>query len=172
MSLLLRVSFFLLIFTVTASAKPMLHGGAHHEPAHDILAAKILGGASFDPEGIAHRRTGVAALYEHPFIPHWLEGEISVGAVLGEHGVFIPVELLLKIPFQLTQRWELYAGAGPAMLVDLDHEEAYFGAVVSVGSFLWLSEHFGLLFEIDYIPLYEHGAVHEIEGAVGVAWRI
>lgn len=172
MQTLYRVILLIAFLPCLGHAKPMLHDNGVPEPSHDILAAKIIGGASFDPHGVAHRRTGVAVLYEHPFIPHWLEGEVSVGAMLGDHATFLPVELLLKVPFALNKHWELFAGAGPAMMVDLDHGEAFFGGVVSAGTFVWLSEHFGLLFELDYLLLEEHGTCNEVEGAVGVAWRI
>ncbi|MBW2734086.1 MAG: hypothetical protein JRH20_16990 [Deltaproteobacteria bacterium] len=146
-----------------AQADPVLHGSGTSEPGHSIFGAKIVGGAAIDPEGSAHRRMGLALLYEYALIPHWLEGEISVAGMLCDHGPLLPVELLLKIPFHLNDQWEFYVGAGAAMVVDFDHEQAFFGGVGSVGTFFWLSDHFGLLFELDYLLLHEHGATHELE---------
>lgn len=162
----------LLLLPATAGAEPTLRESGTPAASRNVFALELIGGTAIDAQGERHNRAGAALLFEQPIIPRWLAGEISVGTTVSEHGTFIPVELLLKVPLNVTTNWQLYAGAGPAMVYDYAHREASFGGVASVGTFYWLSQRVGLVFEIDYLILHANGAEHEIEGAAGVAWRI
>ena len=140
---------------------------AHH--VHQVIALKFIGGASITRDH-ADQIGGPAIVYEVELWPHELELELCAAMLTGPHQRFYPLELMLKHPFTLGSVVELYIGGGPSLTLD-DQGEAYIGAIASVGSFFWLTEHFGLLAEVDYAIVADHGAVNELELAAGVAWR-
>lgn len=137
--------------------------------AHQVVAFKLIGGASITRDH-ADQIGGPAIVYEHELWPHVFEVEVCAAMLTGPDERFYPLELMLKHPFPIGKVVELYIGAGPSLTL---HSEgrASFGAIASFGSYFWLGEHFGLLAEVDYAIVADHGAVNELELAAGVAWR-
>jgi hypothetical protein len=155
--------------TPTTPTLPAARAQPEAPHAHQVIAFKLIGGASITRDH-ADQIGGPAIVYEHELWPHVLDFEFCAAMLTGPSERFYPLEVMLKHPFVLGKVVELYIGVGPSLTL---HSEgsASFGAIASFGSFFWLGEHFGLLAEVDYAIVADHGAVNELEFAAGVAWR-
>lgn len=162
------------------------------EPGHWVLGAAGLGLASFvrreDPRSGREEREeellfGGKLFLERALVPEWLELEASAGAVWigrGPAGLVVPLELLLKVPFQLTSSIHPYLGAGVAL--DIEHlereEETRYlpGLSAAAGGYLWFSDALGLDLELSYTLLAEEehtgrALKHELGLGVGFVTR-
>jgi hypothetical protein len=117
---------------------------------------------------------GPGALIERTLIDRLLEVEISAAFLMG-HGVTMPIDLLLKFPVEINDKFTVYLGGGGAITFILPEEgekEVHPGTIVSLGTYVWLWHEWGLNFEVDYATLFEAEHVaHEFETAVGVVYR-
>ncbi len=108
----------------------------------------------------------------------WFEIGLGVAVLLGEEGEIIPLELILKKAVPVDDGVEVYFGAGPIAAM-LHHSAAdgpsslawLWGAMAAAGVLFRHSPSWGFFVEAAYQMLFEDGPVHDIEGAVGVAWR-
>lgn len=124
------------------------HGEAHTEVAH---------------------HGGAGLFFELTLVRHWLELELSIKSLSSEHGVVIPIDILLKVPFHFNKYVIPYVGIGPAMAITVDGDASvYFGGASALGAYFWVHRHIGLLLEFNYNILHDHGLVHELGVGAGV----
>ena len=139
---------------------------------HNIWGAKMIG-LTVSSHGHTDQYYGPGIFLERVLIPHNLEGEFTTAAAMNSHGTLVPVDILLKKPFNLHPRVEPFIGAGFALAIHIADGEAlmYPGAIFSGGASFWLSQHFGLTLETDYSIMSHEGVTVELELAAGAAWR-
>jgi hypothetical protein len=118
------------------------------------------------------RRIGVSLSYERVLIPGWLEGEVSVLFAPGTGGLTLPVDLLLKKPFELSRRIELFAGLGLASeWFEAGERETAYGLGTQVGGQYWLEPEWAIGLEAEYNLLLHPETAHEVVVAAGLAFR-
>lgn len=139
---------------------------------HNIWGAKAIRLSVFN-RGHSDNYYGPGIFLERVLIPHYLEGEVTTALSMNSHGLLIPVDFLLKKPFNLHPRLEPFIGAGLALAIHAagGHAEVYPGAIFSGGTSIWLGRHLGLTLELDYSIMAHHGVTIELELAAGAAWR-
>ncbi len=116
---------------------------------------------------------GIGVLYERTFIPDLLEVEFSTISVYGGNKAAFPVDLVFKVPWNVSNVVELYFGLGPAVTIAVTEEfKFHVGGIASLGSYLWVSKQVGVLLEFDYaLAQEEEGLVHELEFSTGLVHR-
>ncbi len=116
---------------------------------------------------------GTGLVFEHGFTSLPVEIEVSWASLHGDHGdSVVPIDLLVKLPIHLSSQLDLFVGLGPALQFRPGAERPMAGgAIASGGGWLWVSEHIGLLVELDYAVVTGEQPTHEVEGALGVAVR-
>ncbi len=148
------------------------HADGHHAESHRAVVG-IKGGyvAEFEGESV-HHFGGAGPFIELVVIPHWLEVELGVRAITDGHALSFPTDLLLKLPFHLSDVVHPFVGLGPTMVAS-HHEEVsvHFGGVLVAGSYFWLTPYGGPLAEASYGMVDHHGLIHEIALNVGWAMR-
>lgn len=103
--------------------------------------------------------------------------EVAVGAaaLLGERSTVFPIDLLLKKTLRVAPRVGFSIGLGPTVAIVVHEEQPtshVFGGAANAGFLLWLDHDFGILVEATYELRFEDEPIHDIEGAVGVAWGL
>jgi hypothetical protein len=113
---------------------------------------------------------GAGIFAEFTLVRRWLELEICFMALGSNHGAVLPFDILFKIPFHVNRWFHLFVGLGPAMAVAVEdgHTTVHFGGASVLGAYFWIHKHVGLLVEVRYNLLYEHGPLHEVGGGAGV----
>lgn len=136
-------------------------------------------GAAFAALGPVGRKEATAAIGggvfgEYTIIPSWLQAEASVRFLAeGSEKLVMPVDLLLKKPFELDHGAEAFIAAGGTIVPVLSGEgETAGGLATAVGSYFWLNQHAGLAFELNYNLIAEAELVHELGGALGVVYGL
>jgi hypothetical protein len=140
-------------------------------PGEDAEAAEGSEGEA-GAEGEVLQRAGVAISYERVLIPGWLEAEITALFAPGEGGLTLPVDLVLKKPFELTHEWEAFVGLGLATeWFEAGEQETAYGLGTQLGGHYWLDEHFAIELEGEYNLLLHPETAHEVVVAAGGAFR-
>ncbi|MCP4676873.1 MAG: hypothetical protein GY854_15430 [Deltaproteobacteria bacterium] len=145
--------------------------GGSHEEGHTFFAGAkgsyLLGFA----HGDIHHFGGGGVFFEVLLIPHWLEIELCVRALGNSHGVILPIDVLLKIPFHVNEVFHPFIGLGPTVVPSfMGENEIFFGGVVALGSYFWVTHSWAVTAELNYNLIYEHGVVNEVGVNVGVAY--
>jgi len=184
-----------------AVATPMLaraaeardeHGGAgehvEHDEGHNVISLKLAGLELVVPgvdgggpitaeeggeeESEVLRRVGVSIGIERVLIPGWLDVEMSVLVAPGPHGLTLPIDLVLKKPFELSHRLEACIGAGLATewYEDGKAETAY-GLSTQLGGYYWVDPHWAVVLDGEYNLLLHPETAHEFVLASGAAVR-
>jgi hypothetical protein len=123
-------------------------------------------------EGELLQRAGVAISYERVLVPGWLEAEITALFAPGEGGLTLPVDVVLKKPFELTHEWEAFVGLGLATeWFEAGEQETAYGLGTQLGGHYWLDEHFAIELEGEYNLLLHPETAHEVVVAAGGAFR-
>lgn len=118
------------------------------------------------------RRVGVELGFERVLVPGWLEAEVSVLIAPGTGGLTLPVDLILKKPFELSSSVEGFVGLGLATeWFEAGEPETAYGAASRLGAYYWLDSQFGLAFEGEYNLLLHPETAHEFVLASGAAFR-
>jgi hypothetical protein len=118
------------------------------------------------------RRIGVSLSYERVIIPGWLEGEVSVLFAPGEGGLTLPVDLLLKKPFELSEQLGLFVGLGLATeWFEAGERETAYGLGTQVGGQYWIEPQWAVALEGEYNILVHPETAHEVVVAAGLAFR-
>jgi hypothetical protein len=118
------------------------------------------------------RRVGVEIGLERVLLPGWLEVELSVLIAPGTGGLTLPIDLVLKKPFELSPRLEGFIGLGLATeWYEAGEQATAYGAASQLGAYYWLEPHFGLAFEGEYNLLLHPETAHEFVLASGAAFR-
>lgn len=125
-----------------------------------------------DVEREVLRRAGVSLSYERSLIPGWLELEATVLFAPGEGGLTLPVDLLLKKPFELSEHVGLFVGLGLATeWFEAGERESAYGLGTQAGGQYWLTPQYGIVLEGEYNLLLQPETVHEVVLATGGALR-
>jgi hypothetical protein len=129
-------------------------------------------GEGGEGEGELLQRAGVAISYERVLVPGWLEAEVTALFAPGEGGLTLPVDLVLKKPFEFTHEWEAFVGVGLATeWFEAGEQETAYGLGTQLGGHYWLDEHFALEVEGEYNLLLHPETAHEVVAAAGGAFR-
>jgi hypothetical protein len=159
-----------------------------HEEGRNVLSLKLAGleivvpgeaeeagpltGEGESTEDEVLRRVGVSIGYERVLIPGWLNAEINVLLAPGAGGVTLPIDLVLKKPFELSSRFEGVVGVGLATeWYEAGESETALGLSTQLGLEYWLDPHFGLVFDGEYNLLLSPETEHEFVLATGGAYR-
>ena len=118
------------------------------------------------------RRVGVAIGIERVLIPGWLDVEMSLLFAPGPNGLTLPIDLVLKKPFEITHDLELCVGAGLATewFEDGEAETAY-GVSTQLGGYYWVDPHWAIVLDGEYNLLLHPETAHEFVLASGAAVR-
>lgn len=180
-----------------ASAADEHEAGDEHEEAEEVgsnvLSLKLAGleiltptpGESGGPvsgeepeaeEGEAEEhvlgRVGISIGVERVLVPGWLEAEVSVLFAPGEGGLTLPVDVVLKKPFEFSHELEAFVGVGLATSwLKAGESETAYGAASQVGVYYWVDRHFAMAFEGEYNLLLSPETEHEFVLASGGAFR-
>lgn len=163
-----------------AAAEP--HEGAHAEApggAEEPSRAFVFGGfgtavIELPSTGGSDSHFGGGVFAELPILHHMFEVELA-GALLANHGyVDVPVDLVLKKPFELDCGLVPFVGIGPAMVAStVPDSSVHFGGTGVVGSYYWFTPQMGVLASASYTALSDSGTlVSEIGFKVGVAYGL
>ena len=142
------------------------------EGSGPITAAEGEGGEAGAEESEVLRRVGVSIGVERVLIPGWLDAEMSVLFAPGPNGLTLPIDLVLKKPFELGQHLEACIGAGLATewYEDGKAETAY-GLSTQVGGYYWIDPHWAVVLDGEYNLLLHPETAHELVLASGAAVR-
>lgn len=158
-----------------APEPPAAEQQTKHEPYRWLVAAKIITGTS----RAAHGNTDLFGPGLDVELEIWpaagLELELAAAFLLSEELHAVPMELLLKKAFHVDPRTDLFLAAG-GVLSYVDREEGdsdlLQGMIFTAGGYLWHSTQFGLVVELAYALYFlDERVEHDVEGAVGVAYR-
>lgn len=118
------------------------------------------------------RRVGVSIGVERVLIPGWLDAELSVLFAPGPNGLTLPIDLVLKKPFELSHSLEAFVGAGLATewFEDGEAETAY-GLSTTLGGYYWVDPHIAIVLDGEYNLLLHPETAHELVLASGAAVR-
>lgn len=150
-----------LLFAVGGPGAALAEGGHSFDWFAGLKSSSVTTGAG--------THVGGGGFVEYAVDHEWLEVELSVQA-FGEHGdVLLPVEMVLKKPFHLTDAVHPFVGAGPMVAVLFAGENAaHFGGLVTGGTYVWFSDHLGLLAAGTYGVVSDRALVHEVGGSLGL----
>lgn len=143
----------------------------------EILAPAVEGAGSVSEEAEAEgervlRRVGVSLGVERVLVPGWLDAEVSVLIAPGTGGLTLPIDLVLKKPFEFTHELEGFIGIGLATeWFEAGEAETAYGAASQLGAYYWVDSHFALAFEGEYNLLLSPETEHEFVLASGGAFR-
>ena len=160
----------------------------HEEEGRNVLSLKLAGleiivpaveasgpVSGEEPEGEQRRvlrRVGVSLGLERVLVPGWLDVEVSVLVAPGSGGLTLPIDLVLKKPFELSSTVEGFIGLGVATeWFEAGESETAYGAASQLGVYYWLDRHFALAFEGEYNLLLSPETEHEVVLASGGAFR-
>ena len=137
-------------------------------------------GAAFVGLGpVAQKEEATAAIGggvfgEYTFVPGWFQAEVGVRFLAeGKEKTVMPIDILLKKPFELDHSAEAFIAAGATIVPTIAGEgETTAGVATAVGSYFWVSQHVGLVFEVNYNLLFEEEPLSELGGAVGIAYGL
>ena len=169
-----------LLLTITALTLVPSIGWCEEHGRDARLGVLFIGGGTRE-----HAHTiptyGVVMLGEVVVVPDWLEVEVSSGYTRHSVGHELTEMLVLKKPWHAGEHVELFVGAGGMVRQHALHSELLreratqtrewtTGPMVQMGSVYWLSPHWGMTAEVEYIQdLHNH--VHELEGLAGMLYR-
>ncbi len=172
----------------------------HHSKDHGMVGFKMGWFSSFNDWGEGLQNQHHAALggfVEFVLIPHRLELELEVEAVVDAEKLMLPIDLILKVPFWVRHRYELYVGVGVAFVPTVAHfgsnshqettdnhesdshgesqqeHSSLEGGVLAVfGTKIWFNKTWGMEIEGSYHLLFDAGRpVHEMGLQTGVLAR-
>lgn len=157
------------------------HADAHEEKGeHEGEERRWVFGAAFVGLGpVAQKEEATAAIGggvfgEYTFVPGWFQAEVGVRFLAeGKEKTVMPIDILLKKPFELDHSAEAFIAAGATIVPTIAGEgETTAGVATAVGSYFWVSQHVGLVFEVNYNLLFEEEPLSELGGAVGIAYGL
>ena len=139
---------------------------------HTIIIG--VGGATEYELGNGSFHSGANVMVEWDAIENWLELEVATSLLAADKGIELPVDLIVKKPFRLTQSVELMLGVGPELvrISTPARKTTYAGGQIAVDFMLWPSHRFGLWVEPTYDLVFRHTLSHGIgsTGGLLVGW--
>ena len=145
----------------------------HHSGPRYVLGVKASYLEAVTPDEI-HAAGGGGLFFEFAVVPHWFEIEYGVRVLTSGHGLSFPADIIFKIPFHPTDAVQPFVGIGPTLVPAFEDGTGtvlHGGGVLAVGSYFWAWSWGGLLAEVNYNLLYDHGVAHEAGLNVGLAYR-
>jgi hypothetical protein len=150
---------------------------AFAEPAHEapadtrdhILIVGVGGDGEFElGDGSLH--PGANLMVEWDALEDWLELEVGASVLSANHGVEVPIDLLVKKPFRLTHWAEFMIGVGPEVVqVTGSNKATRLGGEVALDFMFWpWARHLGLWAEPAYDVIFHGGAASGIGATGGV----
>ena len=92
-------------------------------------------------------------------IEHWLELEVGLSAIRADASVEMPLDLLMKKPWNIGRSLEFMIGAGPELVHATGREHGTFWGVSSVVDFMfWMKTNLGWYVEPGYEVTFRGGA--------------
>ena len=150
------------------------HGESGEEEAHGHMwHAGVTGAFNYSSATGEGSHGGVGAFVEYSLIHEVLEVELGVHLFPGADASALPIDLLFKHPFELSERIHPFVGLGPTIVPRFGSAggKTLFGGVVEAGSYFWLTHHVGLLAQVAYNLLGGAGeVVHEFQADGGVVF--
>ncbi len=125
---------------------------------HNLFGVRGIGVLAFDlgEGGDALPEGGFGLAYERTLVPSWLELEVSTNALFAEHGVVLPLDIVLKKPFHVSHRFDPFVGLGAVIAFGVGEERFVApGAIASGGMYVWASTQWGWSFELDFAAVKE-----------------
>lgn len=129
-----------------------MHRSPSHEHGELLLGAKgafgleLLDRPEAEPD-VVRVAAGGGAYVEDSLVAGWIELEVGVVAVRAEGETVLTLEPLLKKPFHLDVRVDLYVGVGPVLGLAFDDEgrsELVVGGLLALGAYLWVTDELGI----------------------------
>lgn len=161
--------------TPTVDEEAATHMSPHTEETSWLLGLKGVQLTAIPSEGETLIGGGLGLFAERTAIPGWLEIELSASFVRieSENEWIVPIDVLLKKPFHVGSGVCPYLAIGSTVSLVTDGEglTVGVGGVVVVGTYIWLSDSWGIDVEVDYALLYEEGVQHEVTVAAGPTLR-
>jgi len=151
------------------------HAGDDKELPHDHTVLIGLGGATEYELGGGSFHSGRNAMVEWDIIENWQELEVAASLLAGDKGVEVPIDLIVKKPFRLTQSVELMLGIGPELvrLSTPAKKTTYVGGQAAIDFMFWPSHRFGLWVEPTYDLVFQNTTLSHGIGSMGgllVGW--
>lgn len=174
--------------STSSGLEPNADTAEHEAAGNNVLSLKLAGleivapaaegmgpiGAE-EPESEGNRvlrRVGVSIGIERALVPGWLDAEVSVLLAPGPGGLTLPIDFVLKKPFELSHRLEGFIGLGLATeWLEAGHAETAYGVASQLGAYYWVAPHWALAFEGEYNLLLSPETAHEFVLASGGAFR-
>jgi hypothetical protein len=157
---------------ITSIARGASADEADEEKGRTLIVG-VGGAGELEPrEGSFH--PGASVFLEYEAIENWLELELGASLLAAEHGVEVPIDLLLKKPFRLSRGVEFMAGLGPEIVhvTGTDRDGTFGGIEFALDFMFWPSQRVGLWVEPSYDVVFRGGVSHGIgsTGGVMVGW--
>jgi hypothetical protein len=116
-------------------------------------------------EGALH--SGGTVAFEVTPIEHWLEVEVGIAALRADRGWEVPIDVLVKKPWQITPTFEFMAGVGPELVHATGPDKGTFWGVALVADFMvWPRKNVGWYVEPGYETTFRD---HRTHGGVAIA---
>jgi hypothetical protein len=127
-------------------------------------------GFAADAERGEHVQRGVTVAFEITPIERWLELEIGISRLGAAGAVEMPIDVLVKKPWQPTPRFEFMIGAGPEIIHASGADTRTFWGVEGVLDFMfWPKKNVGWYAEPGYELTFHDGSEHRSLGvAIGI----
>lgn len=157
-----------LAFILSVEGSARAHDEKDESAEHTIVLG--VGGATELELGDGSLHPGANLMVEWDAIENWLELEVGVSVLTANHGVEVPVDLLVKKPFKLARWAELMIGVGPeAVQVTGANGGTYVGAEAASDFMFWpWGGRVGLWVEPEYDVVFHGGASSGIGATGGV----
>ncbi len=146
------------------------HSHSEHSDGHRFfLGAKASYMTQF-AHGHVNHLAGGGVFFEVLAIPNWLEIELFGRVMGGGDLMMFPIDLVLKKPFHINETVHPFIGIGATVVPTIidDKTEVFFGGLVAVGSYFWLTQTVGIVAELNYNLVYEHGIANEVGVNAGI----
>jgi hypothetical protein len=148
--------------------------GERDEDRIEHLIVVGVGGAADLELGTGSLHPGGNLMLEWEAIENWLELEVGASVLSADGGLEIPVDLLVKKPFQLARWAEFMVGLGPQVVhVTGAGKGTYFGGEVALDFMFWpWGRRVGLWIAPEYDVVFRSGASSAIgsTGGLLVGW--
>ena len=135
---------------------------------HTIIVG--VGGAGELELGDRSLHPGVNIMVEWDAVENWLELEVGASVLSADHGVEVPIDLLVKKPFRLARWAELMVGVGPEVVQTTGpNRGTFFGGELALDLMFWpWGRRVGLWVEPAYDLVFHDGASSGIGATGGV----
>lgn len=159
-------------FASTGSPESEEHASPHGHPDYALALIGVYAAGFHHGEDVVHHG-GVGVAFHAGLIPDWLEIEVAAKAVFaGDGHTHFPLEVALKIPFQLADRLFLSVGLGPVVALNL-HDgagELSYGGCAGAELYYWYRPWGGFVIGAAYELLHHEGLVQKIVAIAGPAF--